>query len=56
MKIVVPADILERMRRHGEETYPHECCGFMLGTGGDCGHRTRKTLIVCRLTGRISPI
>jgi proteasome lid subunit RPN8/RPN11 len=19
------------MRRHGEETYPHECCGVMLG-------------------------
>jgi proteasome lid subunit RPN8/RPN11 len=21
----------EAMRRHGEETYPHECCGVMLG-------------------------
>jgi len=27
---------LDALRRHGEETYPHECCGVMLGhTGGD---------------------
>ena len=35
MKVDVPGDILERMRRHGEETYPHECCGFMLGSAED---------------------
>jgi proteasome lid subunit RPN8/RPN11 len=35
MKVVVPGDLLERMRGHGEETYPHECCGFMLGTAED---------------------
>ncbi len=22
----------DALRRHGEETYPHECCGVMLGT------------------------
>ena len=32
MKTIVPGDIMERMRAHGEETYPHECCGFMLGS------------------------
>ena len=27
---------LDALRRHGEETYPHECCGVMLGrTEGD---------------------
>ncbi len=31
MKLVVPAGIMERIRRHGEQTYPHECCGFLLG-------------------------
>jgi proteasome lid subunit RPN8/RPN11 len=35
MKVIVPSGILERMRRHGEETYPHECCGFMLGSAED---------------------
>lgn len=23
--------VFEAMRRHGEETYPHECCGALLG-------------------------
>jgi proteasome lid subunit RPN8/RPN11 len=35
MRVIVPAEILEQMRRHGEETYPHECCGFMLGSAED---------------------
>ena len=35
MKVVVPGEILQRIRRHGEETYPHECCGFMLGRAED---------------------
>ena len=25
--------IYEALRRHGEETYPHECCGILLGHG-----------------------
>ncbi len=33
--MVVPREMMERMRRHGEETYPHECCGFMLGSAED---------------------
>jgi proteasome lid subunit RPN8/RPN11 len=32
MRVHVPEEILQRMRQHGEETYPHECCGFMLGS------------------------
>jgi proteasome lid subunit RPN8/RPN11 len=27
----VPKTVYESMRVHGEETYPHECCGAMLG-------------------------
>ncbi|HTC78988.1 MAG TPA: M67 family metallopeptidase [Terriglobales bacterium] len=23
--------VLDELRRHGEETYPHECCGILLG-------------------------
>jgi proteasome lid subunit RPN8/RPN11 len=23
------------IRRHGQETYPHECCGALLGRGGE---------------------
>lgn len=26
--------IADAIRRHGEETYPHECCGALVGQGG----------------------
>jgi proteasome lid subunit RPN8/RPN11 len=29
----------DAMRTHGEETYPHECCGVLLGTFGNDGSR-----------------
>jgi proteasome lid subunit RPN8/RPN11 len=29
----------EALRRHGEETYPHECCGAMLGQATPEGNR-----------------
>ena len=25
--------VAEAIRRHGEETYPHECCGALVGSG-----------------------
>ena len=27
----LPKHIYEQIRRHGEETYPYECCGILLG-------------------------
>jgi proteasome lid subunit RPN8/RPN11 len=27
----IPMDIYDSLRAHGEETYPHECCGVLLG-------------------------
>jgi len=29
--------VFEAIRAHGEETYPHECCGALLGTSTDAG-------------------
>lgn len=31
----------EAMRAHGEETYPHECCGIMLGKSETDGNEVR---------------
>jgi proteasome lid subunit RPN8/RPN11 len=31
MLILTPS-LLDQLRRHGEETYPHECCGVLLGS------------------------
>ena len=30
----LPGALLEAIRAHGRETYPHECCGFLLGAPG----------------------
>ena len=35
MTIRVKEELLDEIRKHGEETYPHECCGFLLGTNDD---------------------
>src|SRR5881397_3922369 len=32
LRISAPVD--EAIRRHGEETYPHECCGALVGREG----------------------
>ena len=31
MSIVLTKELEEAIRLHGEETYPNECCGFILG-------------------------
>lgn len=36
----VPQSLYADLRRHGEETYPHECCGVLLGHFEDGGART----------------
>jgi proteasome lid subunit RPN8/RPN11 len=35
MAIRVKSEDLKRIRDHGERTYPHECCGFLLGKNVD---------------------
>jgi proteasome lid subunit RPN8/RPN11 len=30
-RLVLDAGIAQAIRRHGEETYPHECCGALIG-------------------------
>jgi proteasome lid subunit RPN8/RPN11 len=32
----------EALRKHGEETYPHECCGVLLGKSGPEGNVVRE--------------
>lgn len=36
----------DEIRRHGEDTYPHECCGVMLGVIDD-DTRTVKSTVRC---------
>ena len=42
MKLIVPAPLMEQIRSHGEETYPHECCGFLFGSQDDGARLVRE--------------
>jgi proteasome lid subunit RPN8/RPN11 len=44
----------DEIRRHGEETYPHECCGILLGTSAD-DVRSVRAVIRCGNTRTDSP-
>jgi len=37
MSLSLSQDVYNALRAHGEETYPHECCGIMLGKTTDDG-------------------
>ncbi len=43
------------LRQHGEETYPHECCGVLLGQFHDNGARTVSRIARCGNTREDSP-
>jgi proteasome lid subunit RPN8/RPN11 len=43
------------IRRHGEETYPHECCGILLGRTNDEGTRIVTSTARCGNTRTDSP-
>ncbi len=50
----IPAPALEELRRHGEQTYPHECCGVLLGES-DGGVRAVRQVARCQNTRTDSP-
>jgi proteasome lid subunit RPN8/RPN11 len=33
--LTIPQPLYNQLRAHGEETYPHECCGILLGKSTD---------------------
>ena len=43
------------IRRHGEETYPHECCGVLLGQFEEDGARVVTSTARCGNTRTDSP-
>src|SRR6201993_381460 len=45
----------EALRRHGEETYPHECCGVLLGQMENDGSRIVAATAPCGNTRTDSP-
>lgn len=43
------------LRRHGEQTYPHECCGVLLGRFEDDGSKTVARTVPAGNTREDSP-
>ena len=35
MSLKISQQLYDQLRAHGEETYPHECCGILLGKSSD---------------------
>ena len=53
--LTIPRTAFDQLRRHGEKTYPHECCGVLLGeTDGD-GVRVVRDTVPCQNTRIDSP-
>src|SRR5947209_1483518 len=40
----IPRAVYESLRAHGEETYPHECCGALLGHNIDGAWRVTNAI------------
>lgn len=49
MVLKISEELARRIRAHGVETYPHECCGAILGRDGD---GTREVLDLMPLANR----
>ncbi len=52
--LVICREDWAKIRQHGEETYPHECCGVLLGETGD-GRNVVKAAVQCGNTREDSP-
>ena len=51
----IPQSAYVSLRQHGEETYPHECCGVLLGRFEDDGSKTVSHVAPCSNTRVDSP-
>jgi proteasome lid subunit RPN8/RPN11 len=51
----IPQAAYAALRQHGEETYPHECCGVLLGRFEDDGSKTVTRIVRCGNTRDDSP-
>jgi proteasome lid subunit RPN8/RPN11 len=55
MTLRIPQSEWLNLRRHGEETYPDECCGVLLGSFDADGAKTVQAIVRCRNQRSDSP-
>jgi proteasome lid subunit RPN8/RPN11 len=53
--LTIPQSAFALLRQHGEETYPHECCGVLLGRFNDDGSKAVARIARCGNTRADSP-
>ncbi len=55
MALKIQKTLVEQLRQHGEETYPHECCGVLVGKFEEAGNKSVKSVERCGNTRTDSP-
>jgi proteasome lid subunit RPN8/RPN11 len=55
MALKMSRSLYDRLRRHGEKTYPHECCGVLLGESDEAGEKVARNIVQCGNTRTDSP-
>ena len=55
MALRISKDLFDQMRQHGEETYPHECCGVLVGEFDKADNKRVATVFRCANTRTDSP-
>jgi proteasome lid subunit RPN8/RPN11 len=55
MALRIQKTLFEQLRQHGEETYPHECCGVLVGEFGESDDRAVVSVVKCGNTRTDSP-
>jgi len=55
MALKIPGALFDQLRQHGEATYPHECCGVLVGEFDEAGGKAVKTVVQCGNTRTDSP-
>jgi len=55
MALRIPFSIFEQIRKYGEETYPFECCGVLLGSFDENGAKSVASIVACGNTRVDSP-
>ena len=55
MALRIHTSLLEQLRQHGEQTYPNECCGVLVGGFDEAGDKTVTAVVTCGNTRTDSP-
>jgi proteasome lid subunit RPN8/RPN11 len=55
MALKIPGTLYDQLRQHGEATYPHECCGVLVGEFDEAVGKVVKGAVECGNTRTDSP-